>query len=223
MHKSYREISLGSEAIDYIQKHLKEGKTLSQYLLRSDNLKSGNIITIIPDYVSNEKAKQLEFGIHRKPPPETHKFYTDEYGRTTRAVPVTRITFWSIEKIKEFLAMGGNRCCLFEDAMASPSDPVVKKFKIKMLIFNNEIYHFLTWKDAQAEKIEQAIDESEDVYPPLLGVLTSIDAETLDWLSNENPLMQKININILETLIRNTEKIILGAYHMEGYLIWSKD
>ena len=57
MDNSYKEISLGSEAINYLEKRLAYGNTLSKFLLQKHKLSEGKIITLVPAYATVEQIK----------------------------------------------------------------------------------------------------------------------------------------------------------------------
>lgn len=215
---TYREIMFGSEAIKYIYECLKDGKTLSRYLLEKLDLKSGKVTTFLPADISDEEAKRFTEGKLKEPPPQTHRYITAENGAKLRMVPKLDMSFWLINVIQTFLNIEAKRCCIFEDANAQPNDPYLASIKTRFLIFNEEVYHFLLWKDLDAERILKTIRHAESWL--FIGAMTSIPEESV--FSHE---AQKITIasdELIRLLAERTEKIVVGAYDGEGYLIWSK-
>ena len=61
------------------------------------------------------------------------------------------------------------------------------------------------------------IRKAHNVYPGLIGVMTSLPEG--HYLALEK---KKITSEELKLLAERAEKIIVGAYDGEGYLIWSK-
>lgn len=212
---TYREIKFGSEATKYIYECLKDGKTLSKYLLEKLDLKSGKITTFLPADISDEEAKQFTEGKLKEPPPQTHKHITAEDGTKWKMVPKLDMSFWLVTAIQTFLSNGEKRCCIFEDANAQPNDPYLASMKTRFLTFNKEVYHFLSWEDLDAERILQTIRHAESWL--FIGAMTSIPKEKDFYLE-----VGKITSDELSALAERTEKIIIGAYDGEGYLIWNK-
>lgn len=220
----YREINLGIEGIEYIRHCLSDGKTLSKYLLQCLNLTEGRVITFLPKDISDEGAIEFSDGKLEEPPRDTHRIYTAEDGTSRRMVPKPNVDFWLVEVIQTYLSAGENRCCIFENALAESADPWLLKAKSKILTLDSEVYHFLSRGDAEPAKIGQTIKEARSTYPPLVGALASTckQGKNVRGFSHESQTIQKISTDELRFLAENNEKIIVGAYDGEGYVIWSK-
>lgn len=212
-----QERTLGVEAIEYIYSCLAKGKTFASYL-STLNLKKGRVITFLPIEVSEEVAKQFELGGKLPvPPPKAHISFTSEDGSKWRMAPKPNINLCLVEIIQKFLTKGQEHICIFEDALAKPSDPYMVSSTVPWLAFNDEVYYFLSWRDTDSRKIEQVIKEASNVYPPTIGAMISVP-DSREFTFEE----RKITIDQLKILAERTEKIIIGAYDGEGYLIWSK-
>lgn len=201
----FKELALGIEALDHVKYVLKHGKTLSSCILKCCNIDSGKVTTYLPVDVSEEEAKKFKYGGKVRISPEHN-------------APIHSTTEYLVKVIQTFLNNGDNNLCIFEDATSIPSDPRISLKDTRILIFNNEVYYVLFKKDAKSkEKIDNTIWDS-DSHWHFVCVMTSIAREIVFFRNNIN--ISKIN---LKSLAKRTEKIAIGSYDGEGYLIWNKD
>lgn len=235
--KKFKEISLGQEAIDYIKDILAHGHTLGNLLFQNIDFSSGQIITYVPYNVSKESIQEFEKGgkikVDKK---DAHNIslndtssleksdlsadlinatkFVGQFHKTSnvRVLPVPNTDFWLIPKIQNFIEI--QSICIFENALSQPSDPWLSKRKTKILLLHNEIYHFMTLQNSSKEEIQNIINETRTSYPPLIGVMATTDVKINDG--------DKIDLDLLKLIVQKTEKIIIGAYDGEGYLIWEK-
>lgn len=212
----FQEFTLGVDAAKYMRECLLDGHTLAKYLFERLDVDSGRVITFFPPGVDTEIVKQAfrHGGVLPEPPPETHVIYSN--GR--RMVPIPNTNDGLIERIRDYLCGGKGRFCIFEEAYARPSDPAMLTKHVPFLILNEEIYYFLSWKDIDYNKIKQAINAAGNFYPGLIGALTELPEK--QELNFENKIISSEQLHILA---KRAEKIIIGAYDGEGYLIWNKD
>lgn len=216
--ENYKEVVISPEGIHYLQKWLeKGGKTLAKALLKAQPIERGRVTTMLPTYVKDDEAREFEDGILMEPPPETHRIVTRPDGGRDRWVPKPSTEACLIEVIQEYLKEEG-RVCIFEDCLARPSDPISQQRKAHMITFDDECYQIVTWKDPTAEKIKATIRFSEAGWPPLIGAMTSVPK------GYGLPLALGTDVAFadLELFAKRAEKIIVGAYDGEGYLIWSR-
>lgn len=211
------ELHLGPEAVSYIRDCLANGKTLARYLLQRPDLESGTVTTFLPSDVGKEAATQFKWGGKLRRDPATFVYRTEPDGSRTRWEPVPNTDPWLVSIIQAFLRAAEDRVCIFENALARPSDPVLSRSESRVLVFDNEVYHFLSAADWASTIIAQAIREAGCPYPPLIGAMASAADEA--GFSGEG---RQISSAQLKVLAERTEKIVIGAYDGEGYLIWSK-
>lgn len=219
MMDNYKEIVFGSEGITYLQKWLERGgKTLAKALLQAQPLERGRVAAMLPTYVSDEKALQFEGGVLKEPPPETHYIETDPSGKRWRWVRKPTTEPCLVEIIQGYLKADEGRICVFEDYLARPSDPVPPSRRDHMVTFKEECYQIVTWKDSTAEKIKATIREAKAGWPPLIGAMTSVPKE-YDLALEAG---KEIAIADIRLFAERAEKLIIGAYDGEGYLVWSR-
>lgn len=203
----FKEITLGSESIDYIKNILKHGNTLSSNLLQSSDFDNGEVKTFLPHDVSNEDARYFKFGGKIKPPTIFEKM----------SLPIPSTTNYLIDTIQSFLREKEGRLCIFEDATRIPSDPWISLNDTRLFIYKNEVYYILFAGDADnKEKIDDTIWDS-DSHWHFVCVMTSVPQESGFFRDAKS-----ININDLSILAERAEKIAIGAYDGEAYLIWTE-
>ena len=208
--------NLGREAIKYIEETLAEGKTLATYLRKLD-LQKGKVVTFLPSEVTNEEAKQFKWSKLPQPPLEAFSCEISKDGKKSLVSPKPDTDSYLIISIQEFLIKEGHRC-IFEDAIREASDLPKLSLTTSYLAFNNELYHILSPRELQSASIMDTIKLARNFYPGLIGALTTIPKNQNFHFENN-----KITSKQLKILAELTEKIVIGAYDGEGYLIWSRE
>jgi hypothetical protein len=218
MNCDLKEFELGLEAIKYIEKCLGSGNKLSQALLKVCDFKKGRVITVLPGFVNYEYINDFEVGILPKTLEAEARNATAEYGShwTSVMVPEPSIISWLSTEVCRFLKAAATRLCIFENTLAKAGDSWISKEKPQIFTFNEEVYHFLLNQDAENEKIRDTIRSAE--CPLFIGVMTSLPSERSFPQSG-----QEVSLEDLEVLAEGTEKIVVGAYDGDGYLIWNRD
>jgi hypothetical protein len=214
------EIPLGKEAIEWVRKTLTEGNTLSKYLLENINVDTGNVITFLPPEADIEKARtQFEWSVIPMSPRSEWVWLKETHnGKHPVAIPVHRTVEPQVEIISKFLEADSNRLCVFEDMMMSPKDPVFFKETNVVWLFNEEIYHIVFSSEKHTfEQIRSAISHAASAWPHFVGTITAFPD-----LSQTRPFRKQLTNLELKTIAQNTQKLIIGAYDNDGYLIWSK-
>jgi hypothetical protein len=205
--RELKKITLSLESVDYIKSILKHGNTISSYLLKNCDLEKGKVITFLPFDVSKEDAKQFTFGGKFK--------YSTESAKMLPMPP--NIYDYLVEVIQSFLKKGKGRLCIFEDKTSLPNDPLISLKDTRIFICESEVYYILCKEDAgNIEKINDTIWDS-DSHWHFVCVMTSVSKENSVLKNNK-----KINHNDLKLLAERAEKIVIGAYDGEGFLIWNK-
>lgn len=220
MSEAYKEITLGPEAIDYITGRLAEGKTLAKFLLDRADLNKGRVTTFLPSSVDLSKINHFSRGgVLPTPPPETHRQNTTPDGTRTVMVPTPDTSTHLAAMIQEFLEQGDARICLFESAVAKPTDGFLSTANAKdlrVLTLQENVYYLLKQQDDR-EKIEKTLRYAKSFR--VLGVLVHLSK---DKFLDEDSVRKELTLDELKVLAEETEEIIIGAYDSEGYLIWRR-
>jgi len=224
MSDAYKEITLGPEAIDYIRDRLAEGKTLAKFLLDRGDLDKGSVITFLPSDADLSRMNNFSRGgVLPAPPPETHHHYTTANGTRTLVVPVPDTSTQLAAMIQEFLKQEDARICLFESAVAKPTDGFLSTPNAKdlcVLTLDEDVY-FLLKENDDLEMIDKTLRYAKSYL--VLGVLVHFSDKDQFLSLDEDPLRKELTVDELKVLAEKTEKIIVGAYDGEGYLIWSRN
>ena len=212
---NYKEIILGEEAKNYVEKHLSYGQTLSKLVLEYIDLKLGNVITGLPSDANLDKINDFDSG-GILPAIEKSKWRTivGEDGVEHIMKPIPRNFSYAVNIIGAFLKGNKDRLCVFENVKAGPSDPILLKHSSAILTFKKEVYHVLTNREISEEEVVRAIKESESLWT-FVGFMTSLQGIKKESLSSK-----ELSSEAMKILAENVEKIIVGAYDGEGFLIW---
>lgn len=146
------------------------------------------------------------------------------YNETNRLFPDAKIkpiinkhTTFLIEIIKKYIFQSGDNCCILEDALSSPGDPILLKKKLNYISSDkDEVFYFFDSSNYDLVKLENSYTQAEQIDS--LFVLSSFDKNRHIDLLNPNKL-SKPDFDLISI---NTDLIVLKAYDGEGYLIWVK-
>ena len=186
--------------------------SLAHHLLRRGDLADGRIITYAPQDSPEDSLYQFREGGKLKIDPATIVY--QEGGRLE---PIPNTNSWLIAIVQGHLRGGPDRVCVFEDSMSSPSDAWIAGSRLRPQVFENVVYFALFNRDAEdKQKVENTIRHTKNVWL-FYGVMSSLPEEM-----HLDPEGGPINSDVLEMLARRAEKIVVGAYDGESYLIWSK-
>ena len=223
MMNTYKEFILGPEAIEYVQKSLGMGKTLAHFIMVKSSSWRGKVFTFFPkDFlIKDNDINEFMWGKLPQPSP-THKI-TRKNGKKLIYVPLPSTQEYLITLIQKYLNEKEGRMCIFEDPYGKPSDLFFssKEFlsmNISTLIFGNDIYYSLTKKDSDREHVTKVFNQGFAFSPPTIAIITSVSGK--NWLPVKK--QSEITLEQLKMLTDRAEKIIIGAYDGEGYLIWEK-
>jgi len=214
------EISLGKEAIIWVNKTLTQGKTLAKYLLESLELSAGRVITFLPPEANIERAK-TEFEWSVMPlAPKSEWVWLEKTpdGKEPVAIPVHTTDQPQITIIQEFLKDNDKHLCIFEDMMMCSTDRLASKQTHPVWTYGKEVYHVVFGgKTCSVDELRKVIRSSSSAWQHFIGIMTSWHNSVYD-----QPLRKEFTALELKTLAERTEKLLIGAYDNEGYLIWSK-
>jgi hypothetical protein len=120
----------------------------------------------------------------------------------------------SFSQLAEFLkiATQSRLCCYFEDLLHQRKDPIAAQFKEETLYYQEEPYLFLKDTDFSITRANQMIS------------YVNAQWHYMNIISKEQPdPILNITYEKLEKIALGTTAIVLGAYDMEGFVIWMKE
>ena len=202
-----RKYVLGKPAIKYSKEVMADGLTIFKQILEVIDINQGYIYTVLPDGVDINAIKDYDQG-----------GFTDDYtNRRERVRPIITVEEHVLESIQSFLsACNGNPTCVLEEAISHPDDPCMKRVIAPYALYQQEIYYYLTQR-SNLESIKEAIKEAHSAYPPLLASMANLTDEDAAILESG-----QISLEFIKRFAEKTEHIIVGAFDLEGYLIWDK-
>jgi hypothetical protein len=209
-----QEITLGTDALDYVRRFLFPRKRqLSRSLREKIELDLGKIKTYLPPTSTREAIHQFEFG-GKLPQPLERTVVGGGY-----TVPIPNLDDALIAKIQAHLSGDDSSLCIFENGVIRPQYPAVNRLPKRLHTFTCEdtVCHYLTANDKDSsDLIRLTIRVARSPAPPyLVGCATKLFAVTL-YDNGSVPYQD------LEKAVESVEQIFLGAYDGEGFLIWAK-
>ncbi len=214
---SFKYIQLGSDAIAFMRECLAQGHTLAKFLTLRPDLDHGTIFAPVPPAIELDPIRNFRHGpLLPSPTTNNHVEYSDEEGKSISVVPVPSTNHILEQLIRNYLKQSNHKVCVFEDALATASDPYLKDLSIRMLTLNKEVYYVLLSTDNSEDAVRRTIRQAANPHPGLIAMVTTMTGDDFSFRRGV------ITRDGLKRLSDKAEKIILGAYHGEGYLIWEK-
>jgi hypothetical protein len=180
------------EGISYIRSRLSQGTTLSEELLRLP-LEEGRVFAYLPEGIDRSEIA-IEYGVANM---------SADAGRQRDEKLVGFVS--------SFLASSLRGYAIFEDLINRPGSPFLSD--VSYFVFESNDYPFVD-SASDNELILRTIRKAG--HYPFIGVLT----EAVDEPPIRNK--QEISLETVQLLGRNAKHIVVGAYDMEAYLIWSR-
>lgn len=186
----------GSEAISYARKELSNGGTYSRHLAELP-LEDGDITSYLPREVAIARTIDLEHSV---------------FLRTTVEMKQSRLTTAGF--VRNYLGEGPKRIALFE-TLSRVGDPLLLSESLPYVTHLGEVYVLATHTESSTEAILKRIKRARH-YPFVAGLIDPVGIRIQPGPPAEVPG------DDLGTLARNTDHIVIGAFDMEGFLIWSR-
>lgn len=205
-----REFALGAEGLQYIVTHLGWGHAFSQCVFERVDLSRGDVVTHLPPTVT--AAEVVKFDQGGKLPTPPRETWRKTEGAVAIPIPNTRPHL--VETIRGFLSIPG-RACVLENAEAMRAEPWVERCDCRIAFFGDEVYHVLD-ATADGEAIDVSIRYAQSAWT-FVGALTSLG----DRLSLPDD-RGELTLEVLGSLAERVEQVFVGAYDLEGYVIWRR-
>ena len=216
---AFREILLGSEALEFIRDHLTEGgMLLARDLLQYCDLENGQVMTYLPTNVSDDEARKFATGGKLETPMGPSENFVARDGTRWTMKPNADTDLHLVRTIQAHLRRRGRRWCIFEDALGSPSDPRILSGDDRIRVLGSEVYYLIGEADVDDEaRILKTVRDANSAWR-FACTMSSIPEP--GHFSEGGRSLKSDEVRILA---ERAEKIAVSAYDGEGYLIWSKD
>lgn len=194
------------EALTYVIAQLEDGHTLAKKILRHLDFNQGNFFALI--HSSANKTKIHEFksgGILELNPLEQVAFQGHLYSGRKKS--------HSVGQLSQYLkhALKPQEFCLFEDLIHHHSDPIAPDIKEHIFYIEEELYLYLT-ENEFSETIAKKIIEFVNAQWYYMNIISNSGFD----------LKQTITAEQLEKIAMQTTVLVIGAYDMEGFVLWEK-
>ena len=190
----YKKFVLDEVAREYFIKTLDYGHELDRQLLKNVNFFNGYIYTYLPQEPSFFDSYQFEGG---------------GVAKSSKSLDCI------ISEIFEFIIQKDEKICIIEDALCTLDDSFSSESKEVLLNYNSEVY-FCVDKNIGIKSLRSILVEAEQ---PNFFVCVLSSKPSNDFNTSNN---RSLSLGEIKSITENSEKIILGAYDGEGYLIWDK-
>ncbi len=107
--------------------------------------------------------------------------------------------------------MHAESCCYFEDLLHRKTDPIAIKFKTNTIYYQEEPYLFLQKAHFSIERAMEMI-HYVDAQWHYMNIVSEEGPESTLEMTDEK----------LEKIASKTSSIIIGAYDMEGFVVWER-
>lgn len=116
--------------------------------------------------------------------------------------------------VDAYLKSADEGSCIVEDPLAAPGDEALRNAVVKASVCGQSVFYVLGAVDADRPSIEAVLRAASSISPPTVGALTR-------WHVREGA-NGVIDPQAMLEIVRHTDKVFVGAYDGEGFLIWSK-
>lgn len=184
-------VSLPGSSIDYFRRTLIEGATFSRCLLGLP-WEQGSFWTYVP-VESLSMSSCLTQG-----------------GVTSTALTEPAL----VAQVVGHLARGADHAVVFENAVARPSDPVLRRLACKYVTYRDEVLFVLEPGDQAPEVVTRTVRAC--LPYGMVGALTRTGYQPLPLHAAE------LSTSLLQSMAAATESVVVSAYDGEGFVGWSR-
>jgi hypothetical protein len=192
--KDLKEFRLDEAGELYMAECIRWGNTLSSFVTRNVDLKQGYVHTYAPPETTMTKLADFNSG---------------------GLVKARHTTTHLVDMIQTFLSGGTDRIVILEDVTLRKGDPYLDVTANEVLFHGDEVYYLLR-HDAGANRINLAVTDAGQ-NRRFVGLMT-MSAQ----LHQMRPGQRDATAGLLDELSRHTQRIFVGAYDDEGYVIWTR-
>lgn len=209
------ELNLGAEGARYVKESLDLGRSLSHELLHFFDIEKGQTFCLLAAPVTKETAVQFNTGgkLVSQPPTPLSSADGIETGLKSSRVPDSDSELAQL--VHKFLQLDPGHICLFEDSLRKSFDPFENLIGCHIKSNSDEVYHLLFSTNNETEILETIKKAKAPLH---VGLLASVSPEQVDFLKSS----EEFNDCRLKDIVKSTRTIIVGAYDLEGYVVWNR-
>ncbi|EEF57397.1 hypothetical protein [Pedosphaera parvula] len=209
------EFNLGAEGARYVTESLDLGRSLSHELLHLFDIEKGQTFCLLAAPVTKEAAVQFDTGgkLVSQPPIPLSSADGIKTGLKISRIPDSDPELARL--IHKFLQLDPGHVCLFEDSLRRSFDPFEDLIGCHVKGNSDEVYHLLFSTSNETEILEIIRKAKAPLH---IGLLASVSPEQVDLLKSSD----EFNDFQLKDIARSTRTIVVGAYDLEGYVVWNR-
>jgi hypothetical protein len=192
------------QAFRYVKGQLQDGQTLARELLINLDFNKGSFFALL--HPSADRARIYEFragGILAVNPLEDVFFQEKVYLGRKKTDSVHQLALY----LKSMLHPG--QCCFFEDMVHHRSDPIVSEMEKHIFYFHKEVYLYIKEAEFSLETAEKIIHYA-DAQWYYMNIISEFD----------HRFEPNMTVKQLQNIALKTTLIVIGAYDMEGFVVW---
>ena len=194
------------QALLYVTDQLRNGHTLAQELLKKNDFKKGRFLTLLHSPADITKIHEFRTGgILAANQIETVLFHEKVYSGRKKANSFHELAFYLKNKLRP------GKSCFFEDVIHFRSDPIAPELLKHVLYLLQEVYLCMEENEFSQELAGKIIHHSDAQW-----YYMNIISEKPSGLDKDMTTEQ------LQEIALRTNYIIIGAYDMEGFVVWER-
>lgn len=206
MNKEVEKIPLTfKEAHRYVIDCLQDGHALAQAVFKLVDFEKGHFFAVVNSLADRNKIYEFHKGGILPPNPlEPIMFNEQTYPGRKKA--------HSAPELAEYIqnAMNLNQCCFFDDVVHIKSDPLPFELKKQTLYFQDEVYFYMK-SDEFTNDLAKRLILYSDAQWYYMNIISTVDPGLNTDLKEDK----------IQKIAAQTTHIVVGAYDMEGYVVWA--
>ena len=192
------------EVTDFMCDSLKYAKDFSGALLKFFKHQDSPIIySYMPDFTKMNMVKNFRHSVLM--------YSSNEEISSYRSTKTTHIP----EILENYLELRKSNLCIAVEVNLSKDDVIARPPLVRYFFEDESVYYSINHEENNSEQIERFLSAADGSWISLI-LLTS--SEGIELPANGGEIDQ----SSLDLLAKNTEKVLIGAFDGEGYVIWER-
>lgn len=195
------------------------GHSIARSIEMTVDLEAGTIHTFVPaDLPAVEvQAHNLEHGILTRPVSAYHRIAHDD-GSSSFLAPKPNMDDALAEIMREYLLSDPKALCIFEDPNRTEVHATYLTSQgFRVGLYGSEVYFVIMSEDASEPDFLRASFREPRAWL-FIGVFTRLP-EGVSWPRGE---VSPLQMTHLDNLVAETQKIVVGAYDNDGFVVWER-
>ena len=189
------------KAVEYFKLQLNDGNTIAKELLKLDFSK-GEFFCLLRQDANEDRIYEFKSsGILPENSLEPVEFQGKMLMGRKKSDSICQLAQYLYESVH------ANECCIFEDIIHTRLEVLNSELKSYIICHNHEVYLKLTKDQLNPTLIEKMINYTDAQWYYMNFITEKIE-------------QSKLNDETVKSLASKTRCITVGAYDMEGFILW---